>query len=415
MNKLLERYRYTRELTLKLVNNLEPEDTVSQPIEDTSPPKWHLAHTTWFFENFILKIFVSQYQVFHPQFDFLFNSYYQSQGERIHRNSRGLHPRPLFKEVLEYRSRIDEQMYDLVSRSKYDKKLHDLIELGIQHEQQHQELLLTDLKYLWSLSPLFPIYATIESSVSSPPGETGWLRVAAGNYRIGMNGDDFHFDNESPEHTVYVDSYEISSRTVTVGEYLEFVTSGNYKNWKQWLHEGWQWLEKTGTQAPLYWIKPENKWKYYTLHGLTELNLNEPVTHISFYEAEAYARWKGYRLPTEQEWEIATKKFHTISENGNYLENFHFHPRSLGNGSSGFLGNVWEWCYSAYDPYPGYKPWEGSIGEYNGKFMVNQMVLRGGSCVTPKNHIRTTYRNFFHPWAQWQFSGIRLVRNTISK
>ncbi|HUW05926.1 MAG TPA: ergothioneine biosynthesis protein EgtB [Williamwhitmania sp.] len=408
---LVNKFIATRELTLKLVEQLNPEDTVVQPIVDVSPPKWHLAHTTWFFENFILKKYRTNFKPYHPLYDYLFNSYYQSQGTRVARDMRGYHPRPLLKEIIAYRQTVDAQMLELMRSGSISDELLELIELGINHEQQHQELLITDLKYIWGLSPLFPVYKELKNQESPRSAPLSWLSINEGIYEIGELGTSFHFDNESPRHNTFLHRFEIASRPVNVGEYLDFMEDGGYKEWRHWLHEGWQWLNSNQIEAPLYWQRGDSTWLMYTLNGLRELNREEILTHISFYEADAFARWKGLRLPTEQEWEVAAGVYGSNDSSNNFLDNQLFHPSIVTQGNKAFLGEVWEWTNSAYLPYPKFKPWEGSVGEYNGKFMVNQMVLRGGSCATPKNHIRATYRNFFHPHLRWQFTGARLARD----
>ncbi len=410
-NNQINRFISVRGLTIGLAEQLSPEDTVVQPISDVSPPKWHLAHTTWFFENFILKAYIPDYKPYHPDFDYLFNSYYQSQGNRVQRDMRGFHPRPLFDEVLKYRTYINAEVLKLMETMGSDNQFKDLIELGIQHEQQHQELLLTDLKYIWGLSPLKPIYKLPNEKVSSTTSELEWLPIHGGTYEIGASENQFCFDNETPLHKVLINDFEIASRPVNVGEYLEFINAGGYETWNYWLYEGWQWLQNNGVEAPLYWKKEQGEWWLFTLNGFRKLDLNETLTHISFYEADAFARWKGSRLPTEQEWEVAALKYGNNDSSFNFLDHNCFHPTAVENKNRAFLGQVWEWTNSAYLPYPRFKPWAGGIGEYNGKFMVNQMVLRGGSCATPQNHIRPSYRNFFHPHLRWQFTGIRLAKD----
>jgi ergothioneine biosynthesis protein EgtB len=410
-NTLSDRFKKVRLQTLKLAEPLHPEDSVVQPTVDVSPPKWHLAHTTWFFETFILRKFVAGFKPFNKEFDYLFNSYYEGQGNRVKRDMRGFHPRPLLSEVLRYREFVDNQMLELISLESNTDELLELVELGLQHEQQHQELLITDLKYIWGFSPFHPVYVDPPEPLQSNPAKLEWLSVEEGMYKTGYSGIDFHFDNESPEHKIWLEAFEIASRTVTVGEYLEFIESGGYSQWQHWLHEGWQWINKNEIYAPEYWKLVGEEWNMYTLNGLKKLNKDETLTHISFYEADAFARWKGLRLPTEQEWEVAAGIFGRKGSHPNFLETGLFHPGPVDQGDKAFLGQVWEWTNSAYLPYPGFKPWEGSIAEYNGKFMISQMVLRGGSCATPSDHIRLSYRNFFHPWLRWQFTGIRLTKN----
>lgn len=411
MESILIRFQAVRATTVNLVHNLSAEDTVVQPTEEVSPPKWHLAHTTWFFENFVLKNFYLEYKPLNIHYDYLFNSYYEGQGTRVKRNMRGFHPRPLLREVIEYRLYVDNYMVKLLSMQENNDKLVKLVELGIHHEQQHQELLLSDLKYIWSFSPMHPVYTPPSGNEEGITSPMHWLEVKEGLYSIGESGSAFHFDNESPQHQVFLNGFEIASRAVTVGEYLEFMNDRGYEQWKYWLHEGWLWIREHDIQSPLYWNKIDGNWHIYTLSGLRQLDEQEILTHVSFYEADAFARWKDARLPTEQEWEIAAKQHGTKDVNFNFLDNGIYHPNSVSPDDTAFLGQTWEWTNSAYLPYPRFKPWAGDIGEYNGKFMVNQMVLRGGSCITPHSHIRLTYRNFFHPHSQWQFTGIRLAKD----
>ncbi|HEX3007045.1 MAG TPA: ergothioneine biosynthesis protein EgtB [Bacteroidales bacterium] len=405
-----QRFIQVRNQTASIANSIHPEDSVVQTDTEVSPPKWHLAHTTWFFENFILKQYIKGYKPYHPSFDFLFNSYYQSQGTRVNRNRRGYHPRPLLSEVLEYRKAIEEEIISLLFSLPENEELKKLLELGIHHEQQHQELLLTDLKNIWSRSPLFP-------SLPLDPHKNGlstiakWLSVEEGLIEVGFHGNTFHYDNESPRHKVYLDDFEIASRPVLNSEYLEFINAGGYQQWQYWLHEGWDWVQTNHIKSPLYWDKIDDSWYVYSLSGFNKIDEQEIVTHISYYEADAYARWRGFRLPTEQEWEVAASLYGNKDVSYNFLNNGFFHPTSVDDENKAFLGQVWEWTNSSYLAYPGFKPWDGDVGEYNGKFMINQMVLRGGSCVTPQDHIRTTYRNFFHPHLRWQFTGIRLAKN----
>lgn len=404
-NTFLQRFRQVRKQSSLLCGPLETEDYVAQPITDVSPPKWHLAHTTWFFENFILVPFAPNYQVFHPEYCYLFNSYYVSVGARWMRAERGSLTRPSVKDIYAYRAHVDEAMERYFDQKVGDEVL-EIFELGLQHEQQHQELLLYDIKYILGQNPLFPPYAQKEIAASSAAPSLQWLRVEEGLYGIGHQGSSFHFDNEKGHHKVFLEAFEVASHTVTVGEYLEFVQNGGYAETTLWLSEGWDWVSANEVQSPLYWIKQDGGWYYYTLQGLVPLNLNEPVSHVSFFEADAFARWKGLRLPTEFEWEAASGQYGNKS--GNFVENGKYRPVSTEEPD--FFGNLWEWTASAYRPYPRYAPPAGAIGEYNGKFMINQMVLRGGSYATPKDHIRKTYRNFFHPHLQWLFSGFRLAR-----
>ncbi len=413
MNNILENYQKTRSLTTELIKNLEPEDTVVQPIEFVSPPKWHLAHTTWFFENFILKKFIKNYKVHVPEYDFLFNSYYESQGQRTPRNTRGFYTRPLLREVLEYRKVVDSQMAQLLEKS-LTEELSYLTLIGINHEEQHQELLLTDLKYIWSFSPFFPKLVEKKQTTDFQKTPRVWIPIEQGLYTVGAKNEEFHFDNEAPEHRVYLNAFEIASTPTTNGEYLDFIADNGYKRFELWLQEGFHFVRENKIEYPLYWKKEGDDYFTYTLSGLQKLNKDEPLTHISYYEADAFARWKNLRLPTEFEWEVASLNQSYNGSEGNFLDSSTLHPIPV-VGENSFLGQVWEWTQSSYLPYPGYKAWSGDIGEYNGKFMVNQMVLKGGSCVTPRKHIRPTYRNFFHPESRWQFSGVRLVRGSVTK
>ncbi len=398
-----------RATTVAICKPLQPEDYVVQPIVDVSPPKWHLGHTTWFFETFILQAFQKDYQVFDPNFNYLFNSYYESVGARVIRTNRGNITRPGVEEVLRYRAHVDAAMSQLLEGDLPDACL-TLIELGLQHEQQHQELLLYDIKYILGNNPLFPAYgkAIQLQTVQSKP--LSWLSIDQGNYTIGFNGDGFCFDNELGHHTVFLHDYAIANRLVTNGEFLEFIEAKGYDQFEYWLSEGWEWVRQNKVQAPEYWHFIDNQWYVYNLNGGLQLVDKEaPVVHISFFEADAYAKWKGLRLPTEFEWEIACNQFGTITKGSNFSESGFYQPTTANENQ--LYGNLWEWTASAYRPYPYYKAPPGAVGEYNGKFMVNQMVLRGGSCATPQEHIRPTYRNFFHPHLRWMFSGIRLAKH----
>lgn len=406
---LIDRFLSIRKHTEDICAPLKLEDYVVQPVVDVSPPKWHLAHTTWFFENFILSPNFKGYKEFHPDFNFLFNSYYESQGKRWMRTDRGNITRPGVEEVYAYRKHVNEAMKQFLA-NEIGSELMPLLELGLQHEQQHQELLVTDIKYILGHNPTFPTYQPSEKKTSAKAIPLELIKIEAGNYRIGYNGPGFHFDNEEGEHQVYLHDFEIANRLVTNGEYLEFVEAGGYENFNHWQMEGLEWAKSNKISSPLYWHKNDEGWNTFTLGGLKPLDENEPVTHISYYEAEAYASWRGMRLPTEQEWEIAANGYGD-KDSGNFAENKSFHPL-VGKGNQ-FFGDCWEWTQSAYLPYPFFKREKGYLGEYNGKFMINQMVLRGGSVATPKSHIRSTYRNFFHPHLQWQFTGIRLAKNSL--
>jgi len=379
---LLEQYNSVRKHTETICQPLQTEDFVPQPVNFVSPPKWHLAHTTWFFEQFVLKEHLPDYKVFNEDFCFLFNSYYNTVGKRVFRADRGNITRPGVQEVFDYRAYVDMHMQILL-QLKSDE-LKDLVELGLNHEQQHQELLLTDIKYILGNNPIFPVYNEDLDWENNSNLESGFAKIEEGIYEIGYEGEGFSFDNEHGKHKVYVHDFEISKALVTNAEYLEFINSEGYKNFKYWLDEGWAWVTENKIEAPLYWHKIDGEWFHFTMNGLQKVNTEAVVTHISFYEASAFAEWKNWRLPTEFEWEIASDKFN--------------------------WGKRWEWTNSAYLPYPNFKKPEGAIGEYNGKFMVNQMVLRGSSCATSPNHSRKTYRNFFHADERWQFNGIRLVK-----
>jgi ergothioneine biosynthesis protein EgtB len=407
VESIIKKYCRVRKQSLSICEPLLPEDHVVQPIVDVSPPKWHLGHTTWFFETFLLKNYYKGYKVFDNDFNFVFNSYYESIGSRLRRTDRGNLTRPSIHEIHEYRRYVDVFMKELLENI-VDEKILEVTELGLQHEQQHQELLVTDIKYILGHNPLFPEYKKGGITLSPKAADINFLEVPAGMYGIGCMTDNFCFDNEQPAHKVFVESFNIADRLITNAEYLEFVNDGGYTDFRHWLMEGWEMVKAFKWEAPLYWIKKKDEWFEYTLGGLHEMDLNAPVTHVSFYEADAFAKWYGKRLLTEFEWEAAAMHFKPEIEKGNFLENGIFHPQSPNSGDLQLMGNAWEWTYSAYHPYPGYAREEGALGEYNGKFMINQMVLRGGSCATPKDHIRTSYRNFFHPDKRWQFTGIRL-------
>ncbi|RXG21461.1 ergothioneine biosynthesis protein EgtB [Leeuwenhoekiella aequorea] len=380
---LLDFLLETREHTETICKPLQIEDYVVQPIEDVSPPKWHLGHTTWFFEDFILKKFKDDYQVYDDHFAFVFNSYYESMGARVVRTDRGNLSRPTVDQVYAYRKYVTNALTALLEENDTDE-LAQLIEIGIHHEKQHQELLLTDIKYILGNNPLLPTYSSEFQEFKLNPNPAEWLSIPEGIYEIGHKGDGFSYDNELGLHKVYLNSFEISSRLVTNSEYIQFIEAGGYESVLLWHSEGWAWINDNAIKAPLYWHKNDNYYEYYGLNGLQKLNLEAPVTHISYYEAFAYAQWKGLRLPTEFEWEVAQSQFD--------------------------WGERWEWTESAYLPYPNYTKAPGALGEYNGKFMVSQKTLRGGSVATSNYHTRPTYRNFFHPQLRWQFTGLRLAR-----
>jgi ergothioneine biosynthesis protein EgtB len=396
---------------MELVSPLETEDFVIQPVVDVSPPKWHLAHTTWFFENFLLNPHAPDYRLFHDDYCYLFNSYYQNVGERWQRVNRGLLSRPTVNEIRSYREYVDKHMEQFMQNAELDDQQKYVLELGIQHEQQHQELMMYDIKHILGLNPLFPVYRKkMESEKPISGSVPDWDYVEEGIYEIGFEDEGFCFDNEISKHKVFLHSYKIMGRLVTIREYMEFMESGGYKDFNLWLMEGWEWVQENGVEAPFHWHKMDGQWMTFTLSGLEHIDPDEPVTDISFYEADAFVKWSGKRLPTEFEWETACKQFGMNKESsGNFSESNNFNPRPA--NSRQYFGDTWEWTNSAYLPYPGYKIVDGALGEYNGKFMINQMVLRGGSCVTPRDHIRPTYRNFFHPHLKWLFSGMRLAES----
>lgn len=414
-----EHYDAVRATSLELSAGLSPEDCQVQSMPDCSPVKWHLAHTTWFFETFLLARHQPGYMPFHPQYRMLFNSYYNAIGAKHPRPQRGLLSRPPLDEVMKYRSHVDGAMHALIDRhAGQSPDLDALMVLGLNHEQQHQELILTDVKHMLSSNPLKPAYALMGTPALPPATPAGWTRFEGGRVRIGHDGVGFAFDNEGPAHDVLLTPFYLADRLVTQHEYLAFIRDGGYRRPELWLSLGWDLLCTQGWRAPLYWEGQKEDWRVFTLHGIQELELQAPVTHISYYEADAYARWARVRLPREAEWELAARAQpeHARNHRANLLESGHLDPRPAPsrNGYTGpaqLFGDAWEWTSSAYDAYPGYTPDSGAIGEYNGKFMCNQFVLRGGSCVTPRSHIRSSYRNFFPPEARWQFSGIRLARN----
>lgn len=409
--ELLKKFQLCRSLTEKLCEPLQPEDFVVQPVADVSPPKWHLAHTTWFFENFVLK-HTPDYQVFDKDYHFLFNSYYETEGERWIRSERGSLSRPWVNEIMAYRNYIDEHIKSQFNDRRLNQEQLDIFEIGIHHEQQHQELLLYDIKHILGVNPLFPTYRSDHTEELDANVDVKMLPVESGIYSIGHQAEGFHFDNEKGVHQVYLHAYEIMDRLVTNGEFLDFVESGAYADFRFWLMEGFEWVKANQVKAPFYWIKEGEEWFHFTLAGKKPINLNEPVAHISFYEADAYARWKGMRLPTEFEWEVACRKYEPyVPDQANFLDDTPLRPKARRGDHKQFFGDLWEWTASPYTAYPFYKAPDGALGEYNGKFMVNQMVLRGGSYATMRSHIRPTYRNFFHPHLRWQLTGLRLARH----
>lgn len=412
---LLDKFNTVRSQTERLVAPLAPEDTVVQPIVDVSPPKWHIAHTTWFFEEFVLAPHMEGFDRFHPKYAFLFNSYYEGAGERVQRVYRGNMTRPTVAEILDYRAYVDGAMGEFLKKGQdLTPEILAMIELGLHHEQQHQELLMYDIKYILGHNPLFPEYRKgLRPGLQAPADlSEAWLEVGEGIYAVGHDGQGFHWDNETSKHSVFLESYRIQDRLITHGEFLEFVEAGGYTDYRPWLEEGWRWVTSNEIDRPFYWFQVEGEWMHVTLEGLQPIDWDLPMTHINFYEADAYARWKGKRLPTEFEWEVACGIYSPeIPDTANFVEQEQFGPSRRKGKDYQFYGDVWEWTSSAYLPYPRYQAPEGTVGEYNGKFMVNQKVLRGGSCATPRDHIRLTYRNFFHPHLQWLFNGFRLAEH----
>ena len=371
-----------RTKTEHICTPLTTEDYVPQPVDFTSPPKWHLAHTTWFFEEMILKKWDPDYQEYNPHFNFLFNSYYNFVGERSLRENRGNMTRPSVETIYAYRKYVDQKMIELIQTRQ--QEIRDVLLIGLNHEQQHQELLITDIKYTLGHNPIFPVYDEQFNLITTLPTVNKFIDIEAGVYEIGHDGEGFAYDNEMGKHRVFLEEFSISTALVSNQEYLEFINAGGYSSFEYWLDEGWAWTQENNIKSPLYWHFIDGNWHQYTLSGLKKIDLEDAVAHLSFYEANAFANWKGMRLPTEFEWEIAQEQFS--------------------------WGERWEWTNSAYLPYPKFKIADGALGEYNGKFMINQMVLRGASNATSKNHSRPTYRNFFHPTYQWQFTGIRLAK-----
>jgi len=414
--ELLARFHEVREFSAKLAENLAPEDCVVQSMPEVSPTKWHLAHTTWFFETFILKKWITGYRDAVPGYAYLFNSYYNAAGAMHRRDLRGLISRPTVDETKKYRVSVDADIDDLVSSAneKLFREIEPILTLGIHHEQQHQELLITDIKHVFAQNPLYPIFRANKI-------DDGKINIEAPRFvdfdgatiEIGHDANGFCYDNEGPRHRALVLPFSLANRLVTNSEYLEFMRDKGYSRSEFWLSLGWTTLNEHNWRAPLYWTEGDGEWWNFTLSGLRKVDLNEPVTHLSYFEADAYANWAGMRLPTEFEWECAAAK---SDIDGNFVESERFHPAPLSQSPrdgqlAQMLGDVWEWTRSSYSPYPGYRAEPGALGEYNGKFMCNQYVLRGGSCATSRTHIRKTYRNFFQPDKRWQFMGIRLARD----
>ena len=401
-----DQYASVRATSLELTQPFTAEDHMLQSMPDASPLKWHLAHTTWFFETFILSERVSGYKPFDSRFKTLFNSYYKQLGAHPYRGSRGLMSRPTLAEVHAYRQWVDEKMLEYLSGAT--EEADGLIELGLNHEQQHQELMITDIKHaMWSM-PLRSARVRVPKAVASV-APLSFRAVAGGVYEIGHSGETFAFDNECPRHEVLLREFEIANRQVTNAEYLEFVLEGGYRQPELWLSDGWDTVCAQGWQSPLYWEQQDGSWLEFTLEGLKEVDLAAPVCHISYYEADAFARWSGARLPKEEEWEVAAVQA-SDARSGPFLEDRTLFPAPAPPDAPQWFGNVWEWTASPYVGYPGFSAAPGVVGEYNGKFMCNQFVLRGGSCATPRSHVRATYRNFFPPHARWQFMGIRLAK-----
>jgi ergothioneine biosynthesis protein EgtB len=408
---LVDRFLAVRRLSEMLARPLSPEDQTVQSMPDASPTKWHLAHTTWFFETFVLRPHVPGYRPFDPAYEYLFNSYYEAVGPRHPRPQRGMITRPGVEEILSYRRHVSNAMAELIGSGR--GAWAEIVELGLHHEQQHQELILMDAKHMLSMNPLFPVYAPEKAPGDRPaaPGDhAGWIDFEGGLVEMGHAANGFAFDNEGPRHRTWVEPFALATRLVTCGEYAAFIDDGGYRRPEFWLSAGWDCVKQREWQAPLYWHRDGDRWNVFTLSGLRPMRAAEPVCHVSLYEAAAFAKWAGKRLPREAEWELAAAD---VALTGNMLEDERLHPVAApqGDGLVQMIGDVWEWTASPYVAYPGYREPPGAIGEYNGKFMANQMVLRGGCAATPRDHIRTTYRNFFPSDARWMFGGIRLAED----
>jgi ergothioneine biosynthesis protein EgtB len=419
LSALSQRYARVRAMSLALAAPLSDEDCQVQSMPDASPTKWHLAHVTWFFETFILERFEPHFAPFDPAFRVLFNSYYQGIGDRHPRPQRGLVTRPGLAEVKRYRANVDERMAALLAQRGDDPELAALVTLGLHHEQQHQELLLTDVKHLLSFNAARGAYAKRWPIGAVSPQPLRWHAYDGGLFELGHDAlldGSFCFDNETPRHTCWLAPFELASRPISYGELLAFVDDGGYRRPDLWLSMGWDWVQAGRREAPLYWRLDGASWVSHTLQGIVEIDANTPACHLSYFEADAYARWAGARLPTEAEWEFAARRLsRSPRPHHNFADRGAYHPWPAAESATGepvqMFGDVWEWTQSNYNPYPGYRPLPGAVGEYNGKFMCNQFVLRGGSCATPAGHVRASYRNFFPPDAQWQFSGVRLARD----
>ena len=408
---LAHRYAAIRDATEALAAPLSAEDQTVQSMPDVSPTKWHRAHTTWFFETFLLSPHLPGYQPFHPAYGYLFNSYYEAVGPRHPRPERGLLSRPGIAEIAGYRAHVDAAMGELLAADGSGDRVAALVELGLHHEQQHQELLLMDIKHVLSLNPLQPAYHAAATPAPSDAPPLSWCEVAGGLRQIGHGGAGFAFDNETPRHKVWLEPFRLASRLVTCGEYAEFIAAGGYRRPEFWLSDGWAAVQQQGWTAPLYWQPEQDGWTVFTLAGRRAVRPSEPVVHVSLYEADAFARWAGKRLPTEAEWEVAAVEA-GITLDGNLCRpGAPLHPEPAAGALAQMVGDVWEWTASPYTAYPGFRPVAGAVGEYNGKFMSNQMVLRGGAAVTPAGHVRLTYRNFFPPASRWAFGGIRLAED----
>ncbi len=407
-------FRRLRRATELLCEPLETEDFVVQTMPDVSPTKWHLAHTSWFFETFVLRPGLAGYRPFDERYAYVFNSYYHAAGSRHPQPERGLLSRPTVRDVFAYRSHVDRAMDRFLAESSESElsRFAFVVELGINHEEQHQELILTDIKHVFGTNPIAPVFRSDDRAAASTATPFRWIGFNGGLVDVGHGGSEFAFDNEKPRHSVYLRPFELASRPVTCDEYLTFMEDGGYERPELWLSDGWDEVQRHRWRAPLYWKAKAGQWQLFSLSGEENIDPAEPVCHVSYYEADAFARWAGARLPSEEEWEVASAG---LAINGNFLESGRLHPVPSSPGDERTLrqmfGDVWEWTASAYLPYPGFQPFAGALGEYNGKFMANKMVLRGGSCATPRRHIRATYRNFFVPGARWQFSGLRLARS----
>jgi ergothioneine biosynthesis protein EgtB len=422
-SRIAEKFPAVRKISVQLAAPLSEEDCGAQSMPDASPVKWHLAHTTWFFETFVLEKYEDNFCAFQSEFRVLFNSYYNGVGEKHPRPQRGMLTRPPLSQVLAYRANVDARMAAAIAQHGGSQAFRELVDLGLNHEQQHQELLLTDLKHLLSLNPLLPVYRELAALPKSIAPPNDWVGFSGGIVEIGAQqpsdaedafGNDFCFDNELPRHKQYVTAYRLATRLTTNAEYLRFVDAGGYRDPQLWLSEGWDWVRTNGIEHPIYWSRENGAWREFTLAGACPIDPDLPVSHVSYFEADAFARFSGARLPTEAEWEHASGAClvqGNIPE-GNFSDQGRHHPSAApGKGLTQMFGDLWEWTSSSYSPYSGYLAPEGAIGEYNGKFMINQYVLRGGSCATPRDHIRASYRNFFPTAARWQFTGIRLARD----